>query len=317
MPSIKGLELSRAYFEECGEPMLKNDFPDLIPYLCCGLFGSGSECFGFDDEISRDHDFEPGFCIFLPDESIVDRKQAFRLERAYAGLPKEFRGFRRSVMQPVGGARHGVIRISEFFYDRIGMRSGIPEEPDGWLYVPEQSLAECTNGEIYFDNYGTVTKLRNDLSYLPEDVRKKKLAAQLLLMAQSGQYNYPRCLKHGETAAAQLAVCEFVKSTISAIFLLNRTYQPYYKWCFRALRSLPLLSMSAELLEYLLVSDNGPDQAREKSAVIEGLASDVIVELLGQDLSSASCGDLEKHAYSVNDRIEDAELRNRHILAAL
>ena len=316
MPSIKGLDLGRDFFRECGEPMLKEEFPDLIPHLCCGLFGSGSECFGFDDDISQDHDFEPGFCIFLPDENVVDRKQAFRLERAYAGLPREFRGFKRSVMQPVGGARHGVFRTSEFFYDKIGSADGQLDR-EAWLYVPEQSLAECTNGEIFFDNPGTVTAIRSALSKMPEDVRKKKLAAQLFLMAQSGQYNYGRCLRHGESAAAQLAVCEFVKSTLSVIFLLNRTYQPYYKWTFRALRSLPVLAESGDRLAALLESGNGPDRSPEKIGLIESLAQDVIDELVRQDLTRAACGDLEKHAYSVNDLSADPDLRNRHILAAL
>ena len=64
---MNGLELSRAFFEECGRPMLEAQFPDLMPYLAAGLFGSGSECFGYDDDVSRDHDFEPGFCLFLPE----------------------------------------------------------------------------------------------------------------------------------------------------------------------------------------------------------------------------------------------------------
>ena len=61
-----GLELSREFFDAYGKPMLEAQFPHLLPKLAAGLFGSGSECFGYDDEISRDHDFEPGFCIFLP-----------------------------------------------------------------------------------------------------------------------------------------------------------------------------------------------------------------------------------------------------------
>ena len=62
---MKGLALSRAYYEEYGAPMLKKEFPELSGLICCGLAGDGSECFGFDDEVSRDHDFEPGFCLFL------------------------------------------------------------------------------------------------------------------------------------------------------------------------------------------------------------------------------------------------------------
>ena len=135
-------------------------------------------------------------------------------------------------------------------------------------------------------------------------------------MAQSGQYNYPRCLKHGETGAAQLAVFEFVGSTMAVIFLLNRVYQPYLNGASALCVSLPELSLEAELLEYLLTSDNDQN-AEEKYTVIEGIAADVIDELIRQDLSKAVCGDLEKHAYSVNDGITDARLRNMHILAAV
>lgn len=313
---MNGLELSRAFYETYGRPMLAEQFPDLLPHLAAGLFGSGSECFGFDDEISRDHDFEPGFCLFLPGEDVVDRRSAFLLERAYAKLPREFMGVARQPLQPVGGARHGVLRTGEFFMEKVG-------SPDGgltlaqWLSLPEQALAECVNGEVYFDNAGEVTRIREALRYFPEDVRKKKLSGHLLLMAQSGQYNYRRCLSHGETAAAQLSAVEFVKSATSVIFLLNRRYQPYYKWSFRALRALPELSLEAELLEYLLLSDNSETQSEEKYDVIESIAADVIDVLMDQSLTKATCGDLEKHAYSVNDSVEDPGLRNLHVLAAV
>ena len=66
--------------------MLKEQFPEVLPYLAAGLTGSGSECFGFDDEVSRDHDFEPGFCIFIPNDTVPERRDAFLLERAYAKL---------------------------------------------------------------------------------------------------------------------------------------------------------------------------------------------------------------------------------------
>ncbi|MBQ3904610.1 MAG: DUF4037 domain-containing protein [Eubacterium sp.] len=312
---MNGIELSKAFFEEYGKPMLE-EFPEVKPYLAAGLFGSGSECFGFDDKVSSDHDFEAGFCLFLPDESVVDRRTAFLLERAYAKLPGEFMGVRRSMLSPVGGARRGVLRTDEFFLEKIGSKDGTLTL-NQWLTVPEQALAEATNGEVFFDNYGEITKIREGLKQFPEEVRRKKLAGNLLLMAQSGQYNYKRCLDHGEEAAAQLAVGEFVNSAMAVIFLLNNKYKPYYKWSFRALRALPKLSLEAEIMEYLLTTPNGSDTAEEKYYAIEGIAADVIDELAEQNLTNAICGDLEKHAYSVNDGIEDAELRNMHILAAV
>ncbi len=313
---MRGLEIAKAFYHEYGEPMLREKFPEILPFMAVGLLGRGSECLGFDDEVSRDHDFEPGFCVFLPGEEIVDRRTAFLLERAYAGLPKEFMGLRRAVISPVGGARHGVLRTAEFMTDLVGSSDG-RLDLTGWMTVPDHALTEALSGEIFTDPYGEVTAIRERLRRQPVDVKRKKLAGHLLLMGQSGQYNYKRCLAHGETAAAQLAVTEFVKSTMSVVFLLNNTYQPYYKWSFRAMRALPRLSLEAELLEYLLTSDNEPETAKEKYDVIEGIASDVIDELMEQGLTQAICGDLEKHAYSVNDQIADAYIRNLHILAAV
>ena len=313
---MKGLEISKAFYDDYGKPMLEERFPELVPYLAAGLIGSGSECYGYDDEVSRDHDFEPGFCIFLPGEEVVDRKAAFALERAYAGLPREFMGLRRALVSPVGGARHGVIRTADFLMDKTGTNDGVLSLYE-WLTLPDYSLSEVVNGEIFEDRYGGITAVRDRLRHRPQDVRLKKLAGHLLLMAQAGQYNYLRCLRHGETGAAQLAVTEFVKNAMAAAFLLNDAYQPYYKWSFRALRELDKLPFMAELLEYLLTTDNEKDTRDEKIDVMEGIAADVIGELQAQGLTQAVCGDLEKHAYSVNDRIADAQIRNMHILAAV
>ncbi|MBQ7698721.1 MAG: DUF4037 domain-containing protein [Clostridia bacterium] len=309
---MKGLELAKAYYENFGKSMLEADFADLLPLIAVGLCGSGSECYGYDDEISEDHDFEPGFCIFLPGEDVVDRKAAFQLERAYAKLPKEFMGHKRQSVSPVGGSRHGVIRINEFLKDKTGREDG-KLDIDQWLLIPEYALSEVTNGGIFFDGSGKITKIREYLSDMPEDARKKRLAGALIVMAQSGQYNYMRCIKHGETAAAQLAVFEFTKAALNAVFLLNKRYMPYYKWSFKALRELPLLSSLSETLEFLLTTENNADLAETKYYIIEDIASTVISALQDQGLTEAICGDLEKHAYSVNDGIKDQYVRNLNI----
>ena len=83
------------------------------------------------------------------------------------------------------------------------------------------------------------------------------------------------------------------------------------------MRQLPKLSILAELLEYLLTTDNSEAMAGEKYQVMEGIASDVIGELVERGMTKAICGDLEKHAYSLNDQIVDTALRNMHVLAAV
>lgn len=314
---MNGLSLSKEYYETFGRPMLEEQFPDLLPKIAVGLAGAGSECFGYDDAVSEDHDFEPGFCIFARVDdgtaSCLTRKEAFGLERAYAKLPKEFNGYTRSAMSPVGGNRRGLIEIGDFLEKTTGTHDG-RLTAESWLRTPEMSLLEAVNGAIWRDDGDVITSVREELREFPEDIRLKKLAGTLLLMAQSGQYNYRRCLDHGEPAASQLACFEFTQNAIHAAHLLECRYTPYYKWAFRSLRS-----FDAELasdLEGLITTPNDPETAESKYFVMEDIASRFIDRLMEENLTEATCGDLEKHAYSVNDRIRDSGIRNMHILAA-
>ncbi len=310
---MKGLELSKKYYEEHGKPMIQEQFAEYENLIAVGLVGSGSDCYGYDDDISHDHDFEPGFCLFVPDESIIDEKTFFNLERAYSKLPKEFCGYKRSLVKPVGGSRNGVFRTKDFYNKKTG-------SPDGeltieqWFSLPDYALAEATNGEIFRDNFGEFTEIRTKLLNMPDDIFLKKLAGNLLIMAQSGQYNYPRIINRGETASAQLALFEFSNAAMKCYFLLNGKYLPYYKWQFRALRDLPDGVFMADSLEFLISTDNGTDNANIKNEIINSVAEKIISILKQKEITKATCNDLEKHAYSVNDFIKNGSLRNTHIL---
>ena len=313
---MKGLELAREYFEEYGRPMLEEEFEDILPFLAAGLVGRGSERFGYDDEISMDHDFEPGFCIFLPSEEVLDRRSAFKIERAYAKLPKEYMGVKRQPMSPVGGDRNGPLRTADFYGELVGSPDG-NLSAEAWLSIPDAALAEAVNGEVFMDNYGEFTRIRETLKNMPEDIRLKRMAGNILLMAQAGQYNYMRCLKHNEPEAAQFSCTEFAEAALRVYFLMNKRYLPYYKWRFRALRSTEDGAALAEKISFLLLKDHSDEHvAEQKYYVIEEIAADVIDRLKCDNLSAAICGDLEKHAYSVNDHIKDSDIRNLHILAA-
>ena len=109
---MNGLELSKLYYQQIGRPMLEEKFAEYLPRLAAGLVGEGSECFGFDDEISRDHDFGPGFCIWLCKEDFDEI--GAEMQKAYDSLPKEFMGYSARNTSPRGGGRVGVFEISSF-----------------------------------------------------------------------------------------------------------------------------------------------------------------------------------------------------------
>ena len=202
---MQGLEEARALYEEYGRPLLHRDFPELEGRVAVGLVGHGSECYGFDDEISRDHDFARGFCLWLTDAD--DLRYGVALSRAYRSLPLGTAAERSALAEDNCG-----VRRTAFFYRRYTGSPGAPESWRQWLSLPAHALAEATNGEVFRDDLGEFTAIRERLLHgMPEDVRKKHLAARLIEMAQSGQYNYSRCLRHGEAGAAALELSDFVR----------------------------------------------------------------------------------------------------------
>jgi hypothetical protein len=305
---MRGIEEAKKLYEEKGKGMIHSLFPEYEGQIAVGLAGHGSECFGFDDDISRDHDFEPGFCLWVTDED--DVLLGPRLARAYREIVSPISGTRSAL----GEKKLGVVRISDF-YRRYTGSEGAPESEEHWLSLPSYALAEATNGEVWRDDLGLFSSIRNDLLHaMPEDVWRKKIAARAVGMAQAGQYNYMRCLTHGEKGAAQLALTEFVRHSCSMVFLLNRAHEPYYKWVFRAMGNLEKLSEMKDALEFLLT---GEDDPALKEGVIEDICAKVIDELTAQDLTDSRDPYLEAHAFEVQERITSRTLRSMHIMEGI
>lgn len=313
---MNGIELAKAFFLEYGKPMLEEKFPHLMDKIAVGVAGGGSDSYGFDDVWSRDHDYEAGFCIFLPEEDVLSRRDEFLLERAYNALPKQFMGVVRPNISPVGGARRGVMRMSDFFRATTGTSDGKLSEQQ-WLTLPENYLFEATNGEVFYDGLGLFTSIRHALLDMPRDVRLKKIAGNMLIMNQSGQYNYSRCLNRGDSAAAQLAMFEFVSAAINVAFALSEKYRPYYKWCFYALEKTTRFGDLAKKLEQLICLDNGEENALKKNAVIAEICSEMKDSAMRYSGAQSESNDLERAAYRINDEITSPQMRNLHILAAV
>lgn len=242
-----GMQLAQSYWQTYGKPLL--DQPKFARYknrIAAGLVGHGSECYGFDDEISRDHDFGPGFCLWLTDEDYAEI--GADLQNAYNALPQKYAGFESRNETPrakscESSKRVGIFRISEFFENITGFPTApAANEPHLWLSLSESTLAAATNGKIFADPLGEFSKARQSFKLMPDDVRISLISRRLGMMAQAGQYNFPRMVARKDASAAWLSINEFVRATASLVFLLNNPvtagYLPYYKWQFAALRKL-------------------------------------------------------------------------------
>ena len=307
---MKGLEEARKFYEEAGAEMISRNFGDFENRIAVGLVGHGSECFGFDDQTSRDHDFETGFCLWLTKDD--EEKIGFRLMRAYDKLVKSVNGERAD--RVVENGFQGVF-VTGDFYRRYTGCDGAPKTWQDWLYTNSAYFAEATNGEVFRDDLGEFTKIRNEILHgMPEDVRAKKIGSCSLKAAQSGQYNYARCLAHGEEGAAMLALFEFVTNAIELAFLLNRKHCPYYKWALRSMDGLDKFAELKQPLEFLLTADNDKAGQSVKKAIVEDISLALANEINAQFDLGVEGGFLEPYAYAIQKRIKNSDIRNLHIV---
>lgn len=282
-----GLELGRELAHQVAQDIELN-LPDLAPYMCLALVGTGSECLGFDDAISEDHDFTKRCQLFLPADIYETNKER---------LQSYFKNYAYGTVQ--------IECISEF-YQRYTLYPEGPQCEKEFRRVPQDLLCTATNGEVFLDNFGSFTHIRQRLlAYYPEDIRLRKIAYELNQLAQSGQYNLPRMLQRGDTIAASLALHQFVHHYMLLVHLFNKSYAPFYKWLYRHSCTLPILGNTVKhgIVELL----DAP--ITDTKSHIDRLCSAIIQELQRNGLSTSPIDFLTYQAKEVIQRIQDPLLR--------
>ena len=328
--TIPGLKLARAYWNEYGKPLIAERYPEYQGRIAAGLVGHGSECYGFDDELSHDHDFGPGFCLWLTDEDYAAIGE--RLQADYESLPDTFMGFgpkSQTARAQGAGRRVGVFRIGDFFESITGYRQAPPaDRPHEWLMLDEPTLAAATNGEVFADPLGAFSKTRQGFKLMPEDVRLSLISRRLGMIAQAGQYNLPRMLQRGDGAAAWCAINEFAEAVASLVFLINTPvsagYMPYYKWRFAALRRLSrrmaarLPDACAQLEDVLRLASaacfggvgfgeggkGAAPAAKQVVSIVESICAEIVAELGREGLTDSDETFLEWQRPYVEEHIE-------------
>ena len=286
------MDRSKAFYESAGKAMIEKHFPQYVERIAVGLVGEGSDCFGFDDEISSDHDYAPGFCMWLTEKDY---------QEIGAKLQKEYDQLTSSEGRL--GYRRGVFSINQFY-------SGIMEiagDYENTLSVDyetckEHLLATASNGQVFRDDLGVFTKIRNQiLKYYPETVWRRKLAQCIHDFAQYAQSNYSRMMARKDTVTAMICVGKGVESALDLVYLLERTYAPYYKWKKKGLENSRLAKQIFPILEK--IAEN-PSQAAvwegyrysaasvhledANVALFEEVAKRILDEMVRQDLVSGN-----------------------------
>lgn len=305
---MKGLALSRLYYHEIFLPECRKRFPSAEGHFAAGLVGEGSECFGYDDDWSQDHSFGLRLCIWLTDEDCS--RYSSDLHALWLSLPEDFLGYQRPVPNIQEGKRNGVFSVGGFYRGILGVPD-VPGELRQWLAIAEPCFAAATNGEIFSDEPGQFTAVRERLlAYFPADITRYYMAHHAAIAAQTGQYNLLRAHRHGEELAAGSIKARFTQSAIALVFLLNKTYRPFYKWAPRAMRSLPILG---EAVHGKLLQLSEAQDVKQQISLVEDVCACVLAEMRVQGYTAGQSDFLMDHLPAIMGQIQAPEIRDRGI----
>lgn len=291
--NISGIELARKFYEEYGAPMIAGKFGEYESKIAVGFVGEGSERFGFDDVYSRDHDFGPGFCMWVTKTTYAHIGE--QLQEEYNKLPKEYMGIKRIDTEMAQG-RCGVQLIGDFYEKYTGFRQS-PEKVSDWMNIEDYKLATVTNGVVFRDDEGIFTDIRNHFMRQPVKAKLVKLARTISTMAQTGQCNYARAMARQDYVTAHICISEFMQSTMRCLYLLNDKYAPYYKWMLQGTKKLEILPEVGDILRALADTEDQRNawqgykynntevnENDQKAMIIEIVAKLIINELKNQKI---------------------------------
>jgi len=269
VPDIRGIELSRRFYVEVVSQWLAHAFPDLRH--AAALIGSGSELLGFDDQMSRDHDFCARVQLYVEEPAFHEQGQIIVARFAevapatFLGAPSKVSGKQRA--RAFGDDRHGleVWTLRDALDHWLAVDLDTPLDGVGWLCLGEQRLLSVTAGAVFRDDIGALTRLREQLAYFPRDVWLYKLACQWRRIAEEQAF-VGRTGYVGDELGSRVIAARLVCDVMRMGFLICRQYAPYPKWFGSAFSRLPCAGVLSPVLQRVL---DAPDWQDREAALAD------------------------------------------------
>ena len=301
------IENSRRFYQKQVAVMIKQRFAEYENRIAVGLSGEGSDCFGYDDFMSRDHDFGTGVCIWLTDEDM--KLFGSSLAEEYQKLADQHPSSRLTQRL---SERRGVMSIHDYYSNILGIdldtEKLIITEED-WQSLDHTCLATAVNGEVFRDDLGIFSAFRKLLlDYYPDKIWKIRIVNELHKFSASLQVNYARCMSRGDLVAARLCHFHGLEAAMQLFFLMKRVYPPYYKWTYRRLTELDSTGLYSRWISELAdctgdlsvwkgktYSPNYLNLSDRVVLLTERIAEEVVKMLKSHGLTCISDPYLEKH----------------------
>jgi len=301
------IECNRRFYDEYVAGLIHARFSEYEDRIAVGIVGEGSDCFGYDDLISRDHDFGTGVCLWLTDQDMD--LFGYSLSIAYNELVDSAE---RKYYTDRLRERRGVMTIHDFYSNILQIdcdTDNCTMTEEQWYSLDHSCLKTAVNGTVFRDDLGQFTAFREFLlGYYPDKVWKRRIAEQLHEYSAAIQVNYARCMARKDTVAAEICRIQGLRSAMELYFLLKRTYPPYYKWTYQALKELDAQGEFSGKIQELADTrcDRGawegtkyhPNRPNFKDRIIslaEEIASEIADMLIGSGLTDARNYYLERY----------------------
>jgi hypothetical protein len=262
--ALPGAELARDFHAEVVAPLLARAMPGLR--YAAGRLGSGSDVLGFDDAMSRDHDWGCRLTLLVdePDRAAVPQVSLL-LERE---LPESFRDFpvRFAVTSdPALTHQVEIATVADFAASRLGIDPTTDLSVADWLILTGQSVLEVTAGPIFADGTAELAPVRARLKWYPPDIERYVLAAGWQRLSQEMPM-VGRTAELGDELGSRLLCRRLADDLISLAFTLSRQWPPYPKWRGTAFRALPV---AADLVGPLTAAAAAKNWRDRESAVAD------------------------------------------------
>jgi len=249
-----GCELARRFYADVVGPLLTRAMPGLR--YAAGRLGSGSDVLGFDDAMSRDHDWGCRLTLLVdePDKDAVPQVSQLlerELPESYLGFPVRF----PLTWDPSSSHRVDVATVAGFATGRLGIdpAAGLPALD--WLILTGQSVLEVTAGPVFADRTAELARVRAALRWYPPDVERYVLAAGWQRVSQEMPF-VGRTATGGDELGSRVLSARLADDLMWLAFALSRRWPPYPKWRGRAFLSLPA---AADLAGPLTAAATAPD----------------------------------------------------------
>lgn len=275
---VQGLGLARRFYEQVVRPAMEEHCPEVLKEAACGLVGQGSECFGFDDIYSRDHHWGPRVMVLLPDDYIAKLDPEV-WKKTTKDFPSHFEDF-EVVGGLLGGAGIEAEGIGSFLTRAIG-RKELPKTAADWLDIPEEDFAHVVNGEVWHDEKGEFTRIRDYINgYYPDEVWRRRIAHWCRYASGMALYAMKRAELRQNTVFYFTAFGRTLKMTMEIACMLNRTYFPYDKWLFSTFVQLEKLAPDMiPLIEEAVTYDTSWERRTEICEELHTMLDAYMIEL--------------------------------------